>query len=410
MSRRRATKRPAGASASSRFARLPVELLRRVADVATSSDALALHISTGRAAPLGHAFQAANELRRAAVYLRQEDDEGMFRRWEQLVVPLRCVVVAMELNQFIRVVSGAAKKGIEALSELDVSRLDLTHRKIRQLLSEKQMEKNLRRGVANGQGVDPAEVTDEQVQAAREALGDQRAPSWLFDQSIQAIAGFSHLRFRLGPASPAWSWMARNASSKLDFSSSGGPSEVYTAATQSMLDFLLGCDFEATPPGIGDPDIAAVYERRSRGVMAPCAAPRKFVCDGCLALKRKDRDLGRVAYSCAACKYALCADCAVAAGTMDHPCNPRMFEVSISKDDRMRTFIRDFHDDLSAAPNIAPGPRLAANLRLYQRIQAQREWLAGVESDREVARRKLAEGKRAHAAWLRETYSKNPFE
>ena len=38
--------------------------------------------------------------------------------------------------------SGAAKKGIEALSELDVSRLDLSHRKIRQLLSDKRMEKN----------------------------------------------------------------------------------------------------------------------------------------------------------------------------------------------------------------------------------------------------------------------------
>jgi len=50
-----------------------------------------------------------------------------------------------------------------------------------------------------------------------------------------------------------------------------------------------------------------------------------------------------------------------------------MFEVSVSKDDRMRTFIQDFHDDLNAAPSIAPGPRLAANRRLYERIQVRRD-------------------------------------
>ena len=53
----------------------------------------------------------------------------MFKRWESLVCPLRCVVVVMKESAVSRIFRGAAKRGIEALSELDASRVDLVNRK-----------------------------------------------------------------------------------------------------------------------------------------------------------------------------------------------------------------------------------------------------------------------------------------
>ena len=103
---------------------LPVELFSRVADYASAKVALSLHLASGRAAPLGEAFRAANELRRMSDE-DAGDDDALFRRWEALVVPLRCVVAEMSRKLFGRVFSGAARRGIAALSMLDASRLDL---------------------------------------------------------------------------------------------------------------------------------------------------------------------------------------------------------------------------------------------------------------------------------------------
>lgn len=58
---------------------------------------------------------------------------------------------------------------------------------------------------------------------------------------------------------------------------------------------------------------------------------------------------------------------------------------------------------------IATPERLAANARLRARIIAQRDWLATTDRDRLTARARLAKGDAAHAAWLAETYSRNPL-
>ena len=60
-------------------------------------------------------------------------------------------------------------------------------------------------------------------------------------------------------------------------------------------------------------------------------------------------------------------------------------------------------------PVIATDERLRANLTLQQHVVAQREWFAGVHADRKVARAKMAEGDRAHEAWLVATYATNPL-
>ena len=103
---------------------LPVELFSRVADYASAKVALSLPLASGRAAPLGEAFRAANELRRMSDE-DAGDDDALFRRWEALVVPLRCVVAEMSRRLFGRVFRGAARRGLAALSMLDASRLDL---------------------------------------------------------------------------------------------------------------------------------------------------------------------------------------------------------------------------------------------------------------------------------------------
>ncbi|KAH8044606.1 hypothetical protein JL720_17016 [Aureococcus anophagefferens] len=64
----------------------------------------------------------ANELRRTA--LRTEDDDAMFRRWEALVVPLRCVALVMNKLVFERVFRGAARRSRGAVGA-DATRLDL---------------------------------------------------------------------------------------------------------------------------------------------------------------------------------------------------------------------------------------------------------------------------------------------
>ena len=124
-------KKQTAPTSNQRFDRLPAELVRRCADFSDAPGALALHEACNKQAcgvALALAFKNANELRRAA-RLRTESDENMFKRWETLVCPLRCVIVVMKESAVNRIFRGAAKRGMEALSELDASRVDLVNRK-----------------------------------------------------------------------------------------------------------------------------------------------------------------------------------------------------------------------------------------------------------------------------------------
>jgi hypothetical protein len=50
------------------------------------------------------------------------------------------------------------------------------------------------------------------------------------------------------------------------------------------------------------------------------------------------------------------------------------------------------------------------NIEFNRRLLAQRDWLAGVDADRKVARSKIAEGAAAHSAWLLEKYQHSPLK
>ena len=150
-------------ASSQRFDRLPAELVRICADFSDAPAALALHEACNKQAcgvALALAFKNANELRRAA-RLRTESDENMFKRWESLVCPLRCVVVVMKESAVSRIFRGAAKRGIEALSELDASRVDLVNRKrdVNWRVIDKHLRKVMREMPPSLQGLSSTRTT-----------------------------------------------------------------------------------------------------------------------------------------------------------------------------------------------------------------------------------------------------------
>ena len=72
---------------------------------------------------------------------------------------------------------------------------------------------------------------------------------------------------------------------------------------------------------------------------------------------------------------------------------------------RMQRFFSAFDDHV-----IQTDDDIQNNIQFNRRLLAQRDWLAGVDADRRVARSKIAEGDAAHAAWLHATYRRSPFK
>ena len=112
----------------------------------------------------------------------------MFKRWESLVCPLRCVVVVMKESAVSRIFRGAAKRGIEALSELDASRVDLVNRKrdVNWRVIDKHLRKVMREMPPSLQGLSEYTNDEQFLQAARSALGDAESADALFNAAIVA--------------------------------------------------------------------------------------------------------------------------------------------------------------------------------------------------------------------------------
>ena len=313
---------------SQRFDRLPAELVRRCADFSDAPAALALHEACNKQAcgvALALAFKNANELRRAA-RLRTESDENMFKRWESLVCPLRCVVVVMKESAVSRIFRGAAKRGIEALSELDASRVDLVNRKrdVNWRVIDKHLRKVMREMPPSLQGLSEYANDEQFLQAARSALGDAESADALFNAAIVALLFDARLQRELGTDSPAWSWIARHA--RIQNASEHVPAGG-TAAYQLVVDFCIelgqheAYGERSWTPRTGDQDLALVYERERRQPLPTCPRPEKYFCDGCFAKDIQPRDMARVAVACPLCSYSLCAACGE--GVADHVCDSR---------------------------------------------------------------------------------------
>lgn len=306
---------------------LPAELVRRCADFTDAPGALALHQACGKAAcgvSLALAFKNANELTRSA-RLRTESDENMFKRWESLVRPLRCVVVVMKEGDFGKIFRGAARRGIEALSELDASRVDVAHRRrdVNWRVIDKHFRKVMREMPESLQQMPEFENDDAFLQAARGALGDAESADALFNAGIVALLFNSRLQREFGENSPTWSWIARHARihNAAESVPSGG-----TAAYQLVVDFCLEMGvrmggLEEGAPRMGDQDLASVYERERRQPLPACMEPKKYHCDGCFAKNIEAPDQAKVTVACPLCSYALCAGCSE--GVADHRCDGR---------------------------------------------------------------------------------------
>lgn len=382
---------------------LPAELVRRCADFTDAPGALALHQACGKAAcgvALALAFKNANELTRSA-RLRTESDENMFKRWESLVWPLRCVVVVMKEGDFGKIFRGAARRGIASLSELDASRVDVAHRRrdVNWRVIDKHFRKVMREMPESLQQMPEFENDDAFLQAARGGLGDAESADALFNAGIVALLFNSRLQREFGENSPTWSWIARHARihNAAESVPSGG-----TAAYQLVVDFCL----EEGAPRLGDQDLASIYERERRQPLPPCVEPKKYHCDGCFAKNIEAPDQAKVTVSCPLCSYALCEVCSE--GVADHKCDGRCVHFGVKTD--LITFMQAF---MAACANctvlIRTDERLAANVALHSRLCEQRRWIQGCDDDRLVARSKLREGGRAHAEFLAVTYARNPF-
>ena len=315
-------------ASSQRFDRLPAELVRRCADFSDAPAALNLHEACNKNAcgvALALAFKNANELRRAA-RLRTESDENMFKRWESLVCPLRCVVVVMKESAVSRIFRGAAKRGIEALSELDASRVDLVNRKrdVNWRVIDKHLRKVMREMPPSLQGLSEYANDQQFLEAARSALGDAESADALFNAAIVALLFDARLQRELGTDSPAWSWISRHA--RIQNASEHVPAGG-TAAYQLVVDFCIelgqheAYGERSWTPRTGDQDLALVYERERRQPLPACNRPEKYFCDGCFAKDIQPRDMARVAVACPLCSYSLCAACGE--GVADHVCDSR---------------------------------------------------------------------------------------
>ena len=88
-----------------------------------------------------------------------------------------------------RIFRGAAKRGIEALSELDASRVDLVNRKrdVNWRVIDKHLRKVMREMPPSLQGLSEYANDQQFLQAARSALGDAESADALFNAAIVAL-------------------------------------------------------------------------------------------------------------------------------------------------------------------------------------------------------------------------------
>ena len=332
---------------------LPVELFSRVADYASAKVALSLHLASGRAAPLGEAFRAANELRRMSGE-DAGDDDALFRRWEALVVPLRCVVAEMSRKLFGRVFSGAARRGIAALSMLDASRLDLDlARQGRFQISRDEALDRAWEQIQHMDGLPDGFSRADMLEAVKDSFGGR-----IHSLDAQFDSAITSLLREVEDDSMLSTWILRHSichSSQmpgLDGASNLGFGQPLVDAAVMM--HLMIHEIVDRPLRLGDKDVAFLY--------ATSLPPM----------------------------YPL-----------------RIHEIATSIDQ-----MNQFHGIVGAfalCPVIATDERLRANLALQRHVVAQREWFAGIHADRKVARAKMAEGDRAHEAWLAATYATNPL-
>ena len=338
-------------TSSATLSNLPVELFSRVADYASAKAALTLHLASGRAAPLGEAFRAANELRRTSDEDAGEDD-ALFRRWEALVVPLRCVVAEMSRKLFGRVFRGAARRGIAALSMLDASRLDLdvARQGQFQISVDEALEKAWEQ-VQHMDGLPEGFSREDMVELVKDSFESSPSLDAQFDSAIAALVP------EFDDDSMLSTWILRH----------------------SICHGSQMPGFEGNNLGFGQPLVDA-------------AVSMHFMMNDCLdrPLRLGDRDIAAV--------YATIL--------------PSMFHLRIleiaSGVDQMNSF-QHIMGAFAICPVIATDERLRANLALQRHVVAQREWFAGIHADRKVARAKMAEGDRAHEAWLAATYATNPL-
>jgi len=394
-SQQRTMSRPLAAS------HLPQDIFRRIADYADGAGVLSLHLASGRAAPLSSAFRAANELRRAA-RLRTEDDDAMFRRWEALVVPLRCVALVMNKLVFERVFRGAARRGVEALSALDATRLDLRFKSNADRDDFAQMWNRLKRS-KDAQMLMELDQVDQE--AMRQVIGAQDAVGQKFASSIIKLLEEQR---EVGNESPTYIWLSRHA--QITFKPPGVTFEVTYAMDQLVVDTFAQISllflpnqidgFDPLSPRRGYPDVAAVHAQERRQPLPPCSDPRRYTCDGC-------DGCNPVAYACPLCSHARCVACHQ---TNDHVCDARSRLMADPKTagpfaQRMERFFSALGDHV-----IQTDDDVQNNIEFNRRLLAQRDWLAGVDADRKVARSKIAEGAAAHSAWLLEKYQHSPLK
>ena len=401
-------------AAGASFARLPSDVVRRVADVLDSGEALALHLATG-GGPLAEAFSAANSFRDESALRRDIKDKKVdpFSRWQNMVGPLRCVVADMDNEAFACVVASAAMKGIAALSALDVSRLDVAHRvRLRPRAGMPDQQKTeivskLVKDLPGGEEMWANEETRDRLLAVAGAqLGKETSIDSFYDSAIQRLVN-RYVEKKLGSSSPAWCWISRYAHSII----TAGDITVLCGSWQLVSDSVLCLHLKRNPdwmPREGQPNFTSVIERNCRKPLQPCDDPASYRCDVCLATGAAD-DHGRpVAYACKFCCYAVCETCATAAGATDHDCKARTRDVETDVG-----YIASMSAAMSAELITCREPitpeTVAANVALKERIVLQRAWYDSAKADRLVARDKLNEGEAAHAAWLEETYRHNPL-
>jgi len=255
-----------------RFQRLADDCTLRVCEFVDGGGALALYQALGKtAAALREAFRAANELRRVA-RLRHDDDATMFRRWERLPAPLRCVVMEMSEDAFLRVYRGAALRGVEALSRLDASRVDLARR--RRTRDPRWFERGFRQAMRDLPDELPVEMLRDHRQQIRDAMGDTQQPDFVFNMAIVNVLVDDEIKATLGASSLAWSWVMRHATCPVP--NHDQPLAAYTLVADFCMHLLTGSGV-ATPsmePRMGDLDLAAVYEAER---VRPCAVTNHWV-------------------------------------------------------------------------------------------------------------------------------------
>ena len=380
MASERSPTAPRLSSSSAKLILLPADMIRRVAAVLGGPEA-PLHLATGRAAPLASAFRAANELRRS--HPNRDwggDSDVLFRRWEALVMPLRCVVCDLHSKTFALLFRGAARRGIAGLSALDASRLDLNperqqrgavsqdkffdfayerlHAIMPQHLSREQFRDIMRERMPNS-GLQTINQRFDAALATLEVMGTDFADVLLGTADADAAvaaAVMSPVPHTNGTMVDTW--LARN--STMPGSLPGIEGTFNFALSQPILDacltihFSMG-DISDRPMQLGDRDVASVFESRRHNALAR------------------------------------------------NPVRHMVGDVSCMN------FFRDTLSLYQTSETIETDERLQTNLALQRRISAQRAWLEGIDADRKVARAKLAEGPRAHEAWLAATYATNPL-